>query len=514
MGAGPQLPGATEEPITRAGLREATLAGVRWVTMGRVLAELTALSATVVLARLIPPSAFGLAAVAFAVTLVAGVLASGGLATALVQRKEVTPDHLAVATFISLVMGTALTAGIWGAAELLAPVVDDTALWLVKLASLSFLLTGAGVASGAILQRRLDFRMLTIIDILSILALSLVTVGLAIAGLDGEALILGALARAVISTTLLVVAARPALPRWSKAAARDLASTAVPSATASLCYQGFRNVDYAIVGATLGAAQAGFYWRAFQLGVEYQNKITTVMGQMALPVYSRSQDMDHMRALRERIVRVHAAVIFPSLAIFIAIAPVLIPYVYGARWEPAVLPAQILAGAGMTMALGTGLGPLVLAAGKARALAWWNVGLLVAYTATVLVSATAGGIVTVCAAVAGFYVVQLLFFYYFLLERIVGIPMRSVFSDAAAATTGSAALLLVAWPLALFLDGRGAAAPITCVLATGLGLAVYLLTVRGFFSEAWADLLLLARRVLPRQPKWRSLGRRAASGET
>ena len=40
---------------------------------------------------------------------------------------------------------------------------------------------------------------------------------------------------------------------------------------------GFRNCDYAIIGARLGRAQAGFYWRAFQLAVEYQSKVTLIM---------------------------------------------------------------------------------------------------------------------------------------------------------------------------------------------------------------------------------------------
>jgi len=324
---------------------------------------------------------------------------------------------------------------------------------------------------------------------------------LAFGGLDGEALILGNLGRGLISTAILTAIVGPGLPRWNWVAARELASTAVPAAVASLSYQGFRNVDYAIVGAKLGAATAGFYWRAFQLGVEYQRKITMVMMQMALPVYSRAEDLAHMRALRQRIVRVNAAVLFPILAMFIAIAPVLVPFVYGSPWEPAVVPSQILAGAGMVMALSTGMGPLVVAAGKPQALARWNVVLLVGYAATVFVSASAGGIVTVCAAVTAFYIVQLLVFHYFLLERLVGIPMRSLFYDVASAATGSIALLLVALPTVALLDGHEVAAPLVCVVATALGLAAYLVVVRGLFPKTWQDLALLGRRVMPRLPR-------------
>lgn len=498
-----------EERISRGDLREAALAGARWVTIGRAIAEISALAATVVVARLVPPAAFGLAAVAFAVNLLAQILATGGIVTALVQRKAVTQDHFAVATLFTLVMGPLLTAAVWGAAELLQPVVDDEALWLVKLASLSFLFIGCNPVAQSVLQRRLDFRRLSVIEVVALLGGTLTTVALALAGLDGEALILGVLATTLITSVGLLAAVPPVRPRWNRDAASELASTAVPAGVAALSYQGFRNIDYVIVGAQLGAAQAGFYWRAFQLGVEYQKKATIIMARLALPIYSRTEDVAHMRAVRERIVRVQATALFPFLAAFIAIAPTLIPFVYGERWEPAVVPSQILAGAGMVVVLSTGMGPLVMAAGYARALAWWNLALLLVYGATVFVAAALGGVVTVCAAVTGFYVFQLLAFHYFLLQRLVGIPWRSVFDDAVPAIVGSAVLLLTAVSLAALLRSQGAPVPIVGVVSTVFGAAAYLTIVRMGFPKAWKDLLLIvpSRRATPPDlPVGRSAG--------
>jgi O-antigen/teichoic acid export membrane protein len=295
-------------------------------------------------------------------------------------------------------------------------------------------------------------------------------------------------------------------PRWDSDAARDLWGVAVASTVSSLSYQGFRNVDYVIVAAKLGAAQAGFYWRAFQLGVEYQRKITIVMAKIALPVYSRTQNLDHMRQIRTRIVRINASLLFPFFALFIAVAPVLVPWLYGPQWEPAIVPAQILAGAGMVMALSTGMGPLVTAAGRTRALAWWNLILLVGYGATVFVSASMGGLVTVCGAVTTFYVVQLLVFHYFLLQRLVGIPVHAMFSDAGAALVGSVALVALALPTVMLLDSADIPVPVTLVGTTLMGGAAYVLTLRGAFSETWKDLVLLARRAVPRLPgRWRTV---------
>ena len=61
-----------------------------------------------------------------------------------------------------------------------------------------------------------------------------------------------------------------------------------------------------------------------------------------------------MRRVRGRILRTHALVIFPLLAIYILVAPEFVPLAFGARWAPSVLPSQILAVAGMVFALAGG----------------------------------------------------------------------------------------------------------------------------------------------------------------
>lgn len=120
---------------------------------------------------------------------------------------------------------------------------------------------------------------------------------------------------------------------------RDLLPYGGPAALACVSWTGFRNGDYAVIGARLGAAQAGFYWRGFQLGV------STIMTQIAFPVLARTVDGGVVR-LRRRMVRLLTVVLFPLLASLVLVAPVVVPWLFGADWEPAVLPTQILAGAG------------------------------------------------------------------------------------------------------------------------------------------------------------------------
>jgi O-antigen/teichoic acid export membrane protein len=473
------------------------------VTVAKVISEVVALAAMVALARLIPPAEFGRASVALIVTLLAAVIAGEGFGTPLVQRRSLERAHVQAAALMSLTCGAVLAAVTFAAAPLLSPLFGARIVDLIQLASPAFLIAGLGTVSHALLQRRLAFRRLGIIEAASIAFAMAASVVLALAGLDAEAVVLGMVLKSVCSSLLLLLSARPAPPRWHRRAVREIAAFGVPAALATLVNTGLRNVDYAILAARLSAAEVGLYWRAFQFGVEYQRKISGIMLRIALPVYSRSRDAAQMRAMRRRIVRVQAVLIFPLLGTFAVVAPVFVPWLLGPAWEGAVVPSQILAVAGMIASVITGLGPVVLAAGRPRWLLTYNIGSLAVYAATVLVTSSYG-VNAVCAGVVCVYALQLVAAHLLLLPRTVGVTLRDLCGDVIPAGAATLALAAAAVPVHEALSRSGAPA-----LAQLAGVAIvagvaYLAALRVGFPAAWSDLALLVRRLLPARRARRS----------
>ena len=105
----------------------------------------------------------------------------------------------------------------------------------------------------------------------------------------------------------------------------------VPASFAAVSWVGFRNCDYAIVGARLGVLQAGLYFRAYNLGVEYQKKVSLVLGQVGFPILARTGSPAAMAAARGEMVRLLTIALFPLLAILAITAPVLVPWIFGDR---------------------------------------------------------------------------------------------------------------------------------------------------------------------------------------
>jgi O-antigen/teichoic acid export membrane protein len=228
----------------------------------------------------------------------------------------------------------------------------------------------------------------------------------------------------------------------------------------------------------------------------YQDKISGIMTRLAFPVYSRTKDLAELRRLHERATRVHAAVVVPLLAVLIATAPVLVPWLFGPVWQPAVLPSQILAVAGMIAAVLTGYPQVLLAAGRPRALMRFNIGLLAAYVAVVWLTAPYG-IVVVAVGVVAIHVGMLIVIYGILFRRVVGVPVGRMVGDIAPGVVGGGALLAVAFPLAALLESVGAPAPIVIGGVALVGLAVHSLVLHTAFPGVWNDLTSLARRIAP-----------------
>jgi lipopolysaccharide exporter len=484
------------EETSRQSLDEATVTGVRWLAVMRVVSEAVGLAAAVVLARLVSPADFGRAAVALIFVTLGVMLTFEGFASALVQRSEVTEDDRRAAMLMSILGGFVLSVAVYALGDpLWRPVFGARTAALIQLVSPCVLIAALGGVSRAAVWRRLDFRRVSTIDAISLFAGSIASVALAAAGWGAKAIVIGGLVQTAATTLLLVGSAPPPAPRWSRTSQRAISGFGVPAALAALVDTSFRNVDYAIMAARTPAAEAGFYYRAFNVGVVYQDKLSRIMTQIAFPLYSRTTDRDELRRMHERVARVHAVAIFPVLACLVALAPLLVPLVFGPEWTPAVVPTQILAVAGMVAAILTGYPQVMLAIGRPRALLHFNVAMLIVYGAGVF-AASRHGLIVVSVVVALLYVVILAGVYRCLLHRYVGISIRRLVPELGPAIVGSIALLAVALPVSQVLDP---VCPriLTIAIAGSAGLIAYALVLRSAFTSAWHDLVTVAIRVAP-----------------
>ncbi len=491
-------------------LKQAAVSGVRWVSAARAVTELVTVSSAIVLARLVEPSEFGEAVVPLIFVPLAVILTFEGFGSALVQRQEIARSHVEAAMLASVVSGLVLSlATLALAGPVGGHLFGSASAELLRMISPVFLLGGLGAVSRGLLWRRLDFRRVSLIEMTSLALGALAAVAMAVAGLAAEAIVLGALCSALAGSAMLLAAVPPPWPRWHRGSLRDVLGFGLPASAAGLTYVAVTNATLAVAAARLTAAQVGLFWRAFQLGVVYQDKVSGIMMRLAFPVYSRTSDLEELRRFHERATRIHAAALLPLMSLLIVLAPDLIPWLFGERWAPAVEPTQILCVAGMIAAVLTGYPQILLAAGRPRALLGFNVVLLGLYLVASWIAAPYG-LAALAIAVVAVHVVLLIAVYAVLFRRVLGIPVRRLVTDLLPAAACSLALLAAAFPLAEML--RAAQAPVVAI-AAAVGLAgtlVYASALRSLFRPVWDDVVGLILRVLPQAGSYGRLARRVA----
>ncbi len=492
-------------------LRTAAAHGIRWSTISRPATEILQLTSMVILARLIVPAEFGRVAIALIAQEVAYVMVAGGLTGALVQRRTITREHLQAGMALGLLAGLALAGLTLVAASLLvAPIFGATTAMFVRLMAPLCLVSALSTVSMAILQRRMAFRRLSEIEVLGTLARVVVCVGLALVGLGGEALVLGVLAGSLAVAVIAWISAPPPPPRLRRGPARDLLDYGLPASLATVSWIGLCNVDYAIIGARLGAAQTGFYSRAYTVSVEYQGKVAMVMGQVGFPVLARAPSAEHMSELYRHMVRLLTVVLFPLLVLLAIAAPVVIPFLFGPRWTAAVVPAQILALGGAATVVGNAVGTVLMATGRARALLGFGTAHFIAYGLTVFLVVRLG-IVAVAIDAVAVHTTFLLVAYSLMLRGSGEHPLRRLWSDVAPAAVSCLGLVAVALPASIALTAAHVPAALWLAALGLLAAPPYLLTLRICFPETWRSQRSILERVLPGNLRLRGARRRLAA---
>ncbi len=483
--------------LSKAQVREAAFSGARWLGLTQGVTQVTSLAAAVVLARLISPADFGRLAIAVIVWELSYMTAHETFGTPLVQRQDVEHEHLEAATFLGLLFGLAMALVTLLAVPLVTtPVFGARTSELFRLFAPQFAVAGVMVVPFARLQRDLRFRRIGLSEAVAALLSSGMSVGLAVLGLGAEAYALGMLTGSLVMTIGFVTGGGLVFPRWRPRHMRELLGFGLPTSAAGFAGIAYRNIDYLILGVRLPAVFVGFYYRAFTVGVEYERRLSGIVARIAFPVYSRIDDPSHRLAVRLRIVRVNVMLVYPLLALFVAVAPTFVPWIFGARWIPAVLPAQILAVAGMASCVRNLTNPTVLAAGRPRALLIFSVAETLLYGATVWVAASYG-LVVVCIAVSCFQIASLLIAYTVLLRSTVGLPRTQIFYELGPAVLASVPLLGVAGAIrATF--ATELPVPVLLLAAGAGGGAAYALTLHAVSREAWSDLAVLAGRLFPK----------------
>ncbi|HEY6119625.1 MAG TPA: lipopolysaccharide biosynthesis protein [Pyrinomonadaceae bacterium] len=326
-------------------LTQTVTRGASWLAVAQIAQRLTTLLVTAILARQLLPEDFGLIALTLLAVNFISYFQDMGLGSALVQRETIDDDHLSTTFWLNLSCGLLLALVGVALSPLIAAAFREPRLTILLVTMMATMpINGCGWTSSAILQRRLRFKEIAIIDWVTTLVSGLLAVILALSGAGVWSLIGQNIAASVISSGGRLVAAKW-LPRarFNFRKARQLASFSIGALGYAVVNHGMRNVDNAIVGAFLGVTALGYYSLAYNLVLMPGMTVCGLIGKVMFPALSSLQnDLPRFRRAYLRMVRSVAFITFPLILGLGATANPLVPAIYGPRWLPVVPIIEIL----------------------------------------------------------------------------------------------------------------------------------------------------------------------------
>lgn len=322
-----------------------SFAAARWVALASVGNVVLSFGVFLVLARLIEPAEFGLVAVAAVFIDILQIVARGGLPDAVVQRADLDEDFAATAFWVTLASSVAYAAALVGLSWPIAWLLDLPELRPALTAlSACFVLSALGAIHEARLQRSFGFRKLALRALGANLLGGGAALALALSGYGVWSLVIQRLV-ATTATTLLTWAAMPWLParRLDFAAARrQIAFGSRIFSTNLLLMFSIRSQEViaAYFLSTTDVGHLRLAWRCIDL----VSQVAVIpLSAVGLTTYARLQDRPaDLAAAFHDFTRTSAFLALPAFFGMAAVAPTLIPFLFGEQWHDAVPVLRIL----------------------------------------------------------------------------------------------------------------------------------------------------------------------------
>jgi O-antigen/teichoic acid export membrane protein len=475
-------------------LQQKAVKGVAWSAVESWGSQAISFAVFALLSRLLKPELFGLVAMARVFLAFVQMFLDQGFSHAIIQRKQLTPEHLNTAFWTNISFGTLLTLGGMAVAGTvdnffqqggqLAPVIR----WL----SLSFIISALSGVPDALLRRNFKFKALAIRSSVATVVGGCVGVAMAFRGLGVWSLVGQQLAGA-LGQLIVLWSMSEWRPGWqvSRAHFQELFKFGINIVGINCLNFINRRSDDLLIGYFLGTTALGYYTIAYQIYLIMTQLLTSVMSKVAIPIFSSlQQSLDKLRTAFYSFTELTSFVAFPVFIAVIVLAPELITFLFGQKWLPSVPVMQILSLIGIQHALAYFYHCALVSTGRPS----WQLKMNFLDATTNFIAfflVVRWGIVAVAAAyvIRGFLTLPINFW---LVRKAIGVEISVYVRKFIVPLIASLIMVVAIWQAKNFLENL-TSLPVLLSICTLIGSFVYAIAIFFIAPKSFQRLLDLSR---------------------
>lgn len=348
-------------------LKKLTCDGIKWQISVTAANRVFSCLAMLILARFLGPSVFGLYALTIAIVNSFELFKSMGLDTALIRRRDDCELAADTAFFIIPALGLILYVAMAFSAPAISAMFKASEVAVtVPFLGIAFLCNCFTRVPSALLERRMEFKKLSIAEAVTNFIFPVIAVAMALAGCRVWSLVAAYVLKMIVYMVMVWRYAqwRPSW-RFSPAIAAEMFSFGKFIFLASVVFFLKMNLDNILVGKYLGVTMLGLYALAFNIANFSADYFGSKVYRVVYAAYS-AIDRDDTRLVEAMLktLKFLAMVALPVGVGIIMLGDDFLNAVYGAKWLAAGNALKILALAGIFNTLPVAMTPVFLAKGK------------------------------------------------------------------------------------------------------------------------------------------------------
>jgi O-antigen/teichoic acid export membrane protein len=317
------------------GLKQKTLSGLAWSGVDTVGLNLIRVAITIVLARLLQPSDFGLIALLNIFIAISDTLVQGGFSTALIRKVNVSKEEYSTVFIVNLLIGLLLYAAVYAIAPYIALYFNEPLLKpIARVLMLVVIFHSFGIVQNITLKRAINFKRLAIVNISSTILSGGAGIAMAYLGYGVWSLVAQVVFKALLTSLLLWVFGEWRLQLgFSKEAYRENLKFGYKITLANIIGIFTTNIYSVVIAKLYSASSLGFYYQGRKLSETIKMAISTVFKNVSLPVMSSVQENEErLIGVYIQFMRTVSFVTFPLMMLLIVVAQPLLLLLLTEKW--------------------------------------------------------------------------------------------------------------------------------------------------------------------------------------
>ncbi len=349
-----------------------TIRGTFWSYLSVYTGKLMVFISTIILARLLSKSDFGVVGYAFIVTSFLDALNGLGIGPALIYHKD-EPETADTAFWLGLGVGIGLFVLTWFAAPFIGDYFhDERAVGVVRMMVLVYPISALGNVNSIYLSKRLDFRKKFVPEVSYALVKGVVSVGMAILGFSYWSQVWGQ----VIANGASVIVAKVVNPwrprlRFSRSIAKSMLRYGLNIVVLDTLANLLNNADYLLIGRYLGTEALGVYTLGFRIPDMVLTQFARIVSEVIFPVYVKMRE--NAEALNRNFARSLQYVSLITIPLGLGIALTAEPFVmtfFTDKWVEAIPVIRAIAIYALLLSLFRNAGSFYKAQGRPEVLTY------------------------------------------------------------------------------------------------------------------------------------------------